>query len=560
MEKNKYQILGSASGQQPPTNEPQGNKQKGQANVTVLPNSKQQQQLSIAPKPYTPQSATEQFLAMTMPTNQWQQAQMFAQLTTPPPPTYWQPQWPSGVAPFMGSNFPPIYQPFPPNGTTDPSCQGVGTSSTTRPLVPDMHYPIPYPYPGFPGPCDPSSWLSQMQQLQHLYAYNFPGAHGYSSAAPTAPGFSASGEQSSHKGIIRPPANLSQKHQQLWEAQSAENVQLWSIIDKLQAEVSDYKVRLTRLEEEVSSLKQKAAVPPHNEVKGNIPKAAVPPRNEVKGNIPLGEVNGNIPFGTGQPRKRGRPRKRPLDILYPYPIHQESQPQTQCRKPAPPIKPHFEIKPSLFEKVILKPHDQGVPNHSTMAKQQTNEKILDAVTPEVSGNIQNNQGKSLLPTHGSEVYQEYQGPQSYASGSAYASGAWVSFKNLDMVTAYCVLPNPKEVRWSNGIVSARYRGDTDKGSHGGTHCIPIQNSAKELLNAASKGHFHNGIVIKQEQEEGAKVSSPGQSSANETEEVEDTNSGSAEDENEDEMEDDTGSSAEETDVPKDEGECTMNNS
>ncbi|MED6122269.1 hypothetical protein PIB30_038288 [Stylosanthes scabra] len=487
-------------------------------------------------------------MAMTMATHQWHQGQMFAPLTTQPPPptTFWQPQWPSGVAPFMGSNFPQIYQPFPPKGTTDPTYQGFGTSSTTQPKVPDICYPMPYPFPGFQGPCDPSSWLVQMQQLQHLYAYNFPGALGCFSAAPIAPGCSASGEQSSQKGTIRTPENLSQKHQQLWQAQSAENVQLWSIIHKLEAEVSDYKVRLTRLEEEVSSLKQ---------------KFAVPTRNEVKRNIPLREVNGNIPLGTEQPRKRGRPRKRPLESV--YPLHQESRPQTQGIKPAPPSKPLFEIKPCHFEKVILKkPHDEGVPNHSTMAKQQTDDKSLNAVTPNMNGNIQSNQSKSLLPAQES-VYQEYQGPQSIGSGSSYASGAWVSFKNLDMITALEVLPNPKELRYINGIVSARYRGDTNKWSHGGTSCISTQNSAKELLNAACKGTItgtitHNRIVMELEQEEGAKVS-PGQSSANETEEEEDTNSGSVEDENEEDMEDDTGSSAEETDVPKDEGECTMNN-
>ena len=162
--------------------------------------------------------------------------------------------------------------------------------------------------------------------------------------------------------------------------QSAANVQLWSVINKLQAEVSDYKDRLTKLEEEVSSLKQKVAAPPP-------------------------EVNGNIPLGTGQPAKRGRPPKRSLASVYAL---QESPPRTRGRKPAP-SKPQFEIKSPIFEKVILKKADnKGIANHSTtttMAQQQTNEKILNAVR-DVSGNVQNNGSNSLLSAHQGPVLQE----------------------------------------------------------------------------------------------------------------------------------------------------------
>lgn len=106
------------------------------------PNSKQQQHPPIVPRSYTPQSATEQFMAVSMPTQaQWHQGQMFAQSAPPP---FWQPQWPAGAGPFLGANVPPIYQTFPPLGTTDPS-------STTQTPVPNMCNPVGYPFPGFPG-------------------------------------------------------------------------------------------------------------------------------------------------------------------------------------------------------------------------------------------------------------------------------------------------------------------------------------------------------------------------------------------------------------------------
>ena len=71
----------------------------------------------------------------------------------------------------------------------------------------------------FAGPWDPSSWLGQIQQLQPPYAYNFPGSLNYCSTTPTVPNCLTSVEHSFQRGIIRPPGKLSQKHQQLWEAQ-----------------------------------------------------------------------------------------------------------------------------------------------------------------------------------------------------------------------------------------------------------------------------------------------------------------------------------------------------
>ena len=120
-----------------------------------------------------------------------------------------------------------------------------------------------------------------------------------------------------------------------------------------------------------------------------------------------------------------------------------------------------------------------------------------------------------------------------------------------------VLPGPAEVTLKDGIISAKYLGNTGNGNHGGTSCIPAQSSARELLDAARQGFFHSSSVTKQDQ--GAKIT-PGQNFANEedaSEELEDTDLGSAEDENEEEMGDDTSSTGEEIGVPKDVGGCAM---
>lgn len=68
------------------------------------------------------------------------------------------------------------------------------------------------------GPWNPSSWWVQQQQSIPPFTYTNPGACGYFSS-PSVPGCSAASAPSSQRGIIQPPAKLSQKHQQLWEAQ-----------------------------------------------------------------------------------------------------------------------------------------------------------------------------------------------------------------------------------------------------------------------------------------------------------------------------------------------------
>jgi hypothetical protein len=92
----------------------------------------------------------------------------------------------------------------------------------------------------------------------------------------------------------------------------------------LQAEVSDYKARITKLEEEVSSLK-----------KHKVEK-------------PINEIVSTIPVGTGQPRKRGRPSRKSSTSI--NALH-ESQ-VAHGQKPAP-SKSLFEIKSPIIKSFVL---------------------------------------------------------------------------------------------------------------------------------------------------------------------------------------------------------------
>jgi hypothetical protein len=110
------------------------------------------------------------------------------------------------------------------------------------------------------------------------------------------------------------------------------------MVNKLQAEVSDYKARLTKLEEEVSSLK-----------KHKVEK-------------PINEIVSTIPEGTGQPRKRGRPSKKSSTSINAF-LH-ESQ-IAHGRKPIL-SKPQFEIKSPIFKTVVLKKVENNeISTHST---------------------------------------------------------------------------------------------------------------------------------------------------------------------------------------------------
>lgn len=312
--------------------------------------------------------------------------------------------------------------------------------------------------------------------------------------------------------------------------QSVENVQLWSVVNNLQAEVADYKDRLMKVTEEVTSLKQKVEEP-------------------------AAEVVGTVAAATGQPSKRGRPKRSVTSV------HAlcESLPRARGRKAAL-SKAQPETKSPIVEKVILnKVENKEKAYHSTTsgAQQENNEKISDAVT-DVSVNFGISQSNSMTSTYQAQV-QEYQGIQ--ICGTAFHSASGVkgnAEKDKDCKLAYSGLSQPDKVMNNSMDVSAKYIGSTGNGSLGWLSGIPSQDSTKNVLDATRQNFFPNGCFIQR----GGKISH-GWNFANEedaSEELEDAVVGLARDENEneEEMGDDTSSGAEEIDGSKDESACALN--
>ncbi|KAH7278353.1 hypothetical protein KP509_38G037500 [Ceratopteris richardii] len=94
---------------------------------------------------------------------------------------------------------------------------------------------------------------------------------GYMCPLPSIPQAGAS-----HRGIIRPPPGLSQKHMRLWEAQSMENMQLWSTTTQLWAavtrcdsEIALQRAKIIKLEAELQAMKA------HHD--GNMPQSDITP-------------------------------------------------------------------------------------------------------------------------------------------------------------------------------------------------------------------------------------------------------------------------------------------
>ncbi|KAG7034256.1 hypothetical protein SDJN02_03983, partial [Cucurbita argyrosperma subsp. argyrosperma] len=207
-----------------------------------------------------------------------------------------------------------------------PAAFGTGASPRCQPQAPNFCYPVGYPtYPGFQGSWDASIWWGQTPPLLFPGLSNYPRAsYGFASSQscpmpiPNCVTFSSG--QPLLRGVIKPPERLSQKHQRLWEAQSAENVQLWSMIGQFQGELADCKGRLIKLEAEISSLRSVAT------------------------NEPAVEVgNGGITV-RGQPSKRGRSKRAIAPV--------GSQSRTRARKPAVGGT-KVEVKPTLLGKDSL---------------------------------------------------------------------------------------------------------------------------------------------------------------------------------------------------------------
>ncbi|KAH9301177.1 hypothetical protein KI387_012760, partial [Taxus chinensis] len=167
------------------------------------------------------------------------------------------PYWPHTEYPAIAPPSGPFY-PFPP-GSNDSNWQATayaGAHPTSDHATP-YGYQGGYAYPvGYPGPWDPAAWWAHSHH-QSPYPFPYPpfgGGYGYMTPpAPPTVGTAPSG--ACQRGIIRPPAGLSQKHQRLWEAQSMENVQLWGALARAESEIAAYRGRLMKLESDLFAMK-----------------------------------------------------------------------------------------------------------------------------------------------------------------------------------------------------------------------------------------------------------------------------------------------------------------
>ncbi|XVF17451.1 hypothetical protein REPUB_Repub10bG0123100 [Reevesia pubescens] len=560
--KKKHKKVAPASNQEPDSNDLLSKEEQNQSNEALpAKNTKNgsplQENLSflneqyshILQWPYTTQQAAEQsslnarFLApsqSTLPTHvsRWQQEAPLqpnspnhpvqqgqptvhlAHSTTP----FWLPQQPSYH--FPGVSAPAAFQPFTSIASWQPSAIIGGNTPRSQHQVPNLCYHSG-PHPGFPGPWDPSSWWAHGQQSQQSFNYTFPGAYGYlSSAPPPMPNCSATFEEPSQRGIIRPMAKLSQKHQQLWEAQSIENVQLWSLIGQMQSEIADYKSRLTKLEAEVSSSKPSVDEPSTQVIRTGLSGAA---------------------------SKRGRP-KRSVASVDVSASPDESHPRVRVRKPAA-SKVQPEARVIVLEKVVLnKMEDRQKTAQSTSSTQKNNGEKIPFVITNSSVNLEVNGSNLSMPAFDNQVHHEGPGIQmcridSNSSLEMKTNGNKVD----DSEAALSILSQqPKENKKS---VSVTQMGGTNGETHTWPPNVHPEEPRRNIYNTISQSFYDNGCVIRQ-----AGKLIPGWSFVNEddaSDELEDAVVASAKDENEEEMGDDASSGAKELAQTKDKSAYKM---
>ncbi|KAF8404793.1 hypothetical protein HHK36_009682 [Tetracentron sinense] len=470
--------------------------------------------------------------------HQLQHGKPLSQLTQSTGP-FWLPPRPGFHV--AGAAAPSSYHPLTPGDANwqASAISGGGTSSRNEPQIPSFCYQGGHSHPmGFPGPWDPSSWCGQAQPD---FTCTFPGAYGYFCLPlPPVPDCSVVSGRSLQRGIIRPPAKLSQRHLQVWEAQSRENVQLWTMIGHLQSEVAAYGSRLMKLEAEVSSQK------------------------------PTVEESAGTGVGTtlaGQTSKRGRP-KRPVASIDVLPSPDESQPRAHARRPAT-CKVQFDTKGLIFEKESLsKVEDKEKASHptlgtgsSTNVQQENNEKISNLFANS-SSNFELYGGNLKLPldVHApsmfhNQVHRDNPRIQISAVGLNPTSEMTGNGSDTeDQKTAFSILCQTGKGP-NNKVASATYRGTTKNGSHRWPSRILSDDCGRDSLDVSSHGFYDNGSVIRQ----GGKVV-PGWSFVNEennSEENEDLEVRSGKDDEEEMEEDASSSGAEEIARAKVEGAYDM---
>eukprot|EP00250_Pteridium_aquilinum_P033676 c6062_g1_i1 orf=285-2006(+) len=161
----------------------------------------------------------------------------------------------------------PIHPPFQP---------GTGESSWPHGTAPGAQSlggrppPFPFPPPPYSGPWDPVSWWGH-NPYQPPFPYLYPGyGGGYPCPMPPTPPIGPN-----QRGLIKPPPGLSQKHIRIWEAQSMENMQLWTTTTQLwaavarsDAEIALQRTKILKLEADLQIIKA------HRD--GNVPQLEVP--------------------------------------------------------------------------------------------------------------------------------------------------------------------------------------------------------------------------------------------------------------------------------------------
>lgn len=299
--------------------------------------------------------------------------------------------------------------------------------------------------------------------------------------------------------------------------QSAENVQLWNVINVLQSEISDCKNRLMKLEAEVSSLKPTVEEP-------------------TAQGIGIGSA--------GQPSKRGRPKRPSVNVLT---SPRESQTRARGRRPTP-YRAQKESRSLIFEKVTFdKVEDKEKESSTATSKQENIVKTSNLAKPQISGNMELNGNGLMMPVFHNQGHQEFNGIQIGEFGLSSSS----QLKNID--------ENFKDLKSGYSILSQQSKRMNNKGAsamgaagNGSLRCysnITPDDFGGNLLNMGSQGFYDSGHVIRQE----AKIV-PGWGLPNEedaSEELGDAVAGSTKDANKEEMGDDASSGAEGTDLKQD---------
>ncbi|XXG56781.1 hypothetical protein AAC387_Pa03g4110 [Persea americana] len=234
------------------------------------------------------------------------------------------------------------YQPITPVVAPESTWQApvvVGGASSGPEPMSTYCYRSGYSYPlGFPGPWYPSTLGGQPQQSHPPYSLHYPscaGVYGFFGVPPPMFDSSLSG-QPHQRGVIPLATKLSQKHQQMWEAQSAENVHLRTALSHMEAEIAAHRSRLMWLEAEVSSLKA------HRD------------------SVMVGSMGAATVLSV-QTSKRGRP-KRTIASSSPtvLPFSDDLQPKARRRKTMLSCKVEPEPKGLNSNKESLKQEEHGL--------------------------------------------------------------------------------------------------------------------------------------------------------------------------------------------------------